>query len=131
MALLKQGLAAKKAKAQAKELEAKKLNARIKEENYRETRTRTYDPETAMLEICPKCGARPMQSCVTLTGGRTAQHVSRLEKREERRAIIYEPKNYRLIQKRRFHNRIKREKALANPSGDPNKKRAFKQKEYA
>jgi hypothetical protein len=89
---------------------------------YNKTYERVYDPETAILEVCTKCGAKPMESCVTDTGGKTSAHTTRLEAREERKAFIYEKENWKTIQRTRHHNKIRREKREANPSGNPTKR---------
>src|SRR3954469_17378674 len=119
----KQTVIESKRKDDTKKKAEKDLSERIAS-RYRETRASSVDPETAILEICPECKARPLNACVTHSGTKArVPHPKRLVKREERKAFIYQKDNYKKIKARRVSNAIRRAKREKNPTGNPHKER--------
>lgn len=112
-----------KRKDDARKKTKKDLDKRIKS-FYRETTAMSVDPETAILEVCPECHARPLCPCVTHSGRKApAPHPKRLNARDDRRARMYEKENWKKIKARRASNAIRREKREKNPTGNPHKER--------
>lgn len=77
---------------------------------YNEVTKTRLDPESAMLEVCPRCRARPGKFCKTATGRKAKTHVERVILRAEREIIMYEPANYSRVVRRRQVNAKKKEK---------------------